>query len=968
MADRMEFSVLGPFVVRRGGELVDVPRGKPRAALAALLLAAGREVSIDALADLLGGQEPPVTARETAENSVNRLRWALGGDSQDRIRAHPGGYSIRMAPDELDVSRFEALAAAADAAARSGAWDVVAADTRAALSLWRGEPLADAGSEALASRELPRLNELWLRVAETRADAELHLGRHADAVPELRRLADAHPLRERLHVLLMLALYGCDRPEEALTAYQHARTILTTELGTEPGPELRELHHQILTGDRSLVAAASVLGEPAAPEPEAQRSASGSVDIPVLVVPRQLPGVAAHFIGRLAELALLDELLEDADGNEPGRIVVSAIGGTAGVGKTALAVRWAHRVADRFPDGQLYVNLRGFDPSGSPAQPTEAVRGFLDALEVPAEQVPPDLASQAALFRSLLASRRMLIVLDNARDEEQVRPLLPASQGCLVLVTSRNQMIGLAAANGARLLTLDVLDPIESCRLLATRLGGGRVEAEPEALVEIARLCAYLPLALAVTAARAADRPGFSLASLAAELRGSHGRLNALDTGDPAVSVRKVFSWSYRGLSHPAQRMFRLLGLHPGPDISEAASASLVGVALDEARHNLAELTRAHLLAEPVPGRYAFHDLLRVYAAEQAHILDEERDRRAATGRILDHYLHTACASNRLIKPLREVLFTLSPLRPGISPEYLPDRQHAVAWFTAEHRVLLAAVAFAAGNGSDDCTWQLPWAMSTFLDQQGHWHDLVAVTELAVAAAERLGDIVAQSVLRRLLGLALARSGNYDQARGCYLDALGLSERLGDRVAASRIYSALCYIAARQGKHVDALDHAEQALDLCRELGHRPTLAEALNNVGSCHAQLGDYEQARVFCRQALILEQELGDRYLEAHAWDSLGYVERQSGNLGDAIDCYRRAVELARELGDRLDEAEVVTDLGDVLHAAGSLHEARDAWQQALDILDSLQHPDADDVRRRLGLLSGADGEYPRPDSGGH
>jgi DNA-binding SARP family transcriptional activator/Tfp pilus assembly protein PilF len=961
MADRIEFSLLGPFVVRRGGELVEVPRDKPRAALAALLLAAGREVSIDALVDLLWGQQPPVSAREAAENCVNRLRRALGEDSQDRIRAHPGGYSIRIAPDELDVSRFEALAAAAGAAARGGAWDVVAADTRAALSLWRGDPLADAGSAALANRELPRLNELWLRVAETRADAELHLGRHADAVPELRRLVDAHPLRERLHVLLMLALYGCNRLEEALTAYQHAREILTTELGAAPGPELRELHHQILTGGQSLVAIASLPGEVVALDSESQRSGPGSMDVPVLVVPRQLPGVAAQFTGRVAELALLDELLEDADRDAPGRVVVSAIGGTAGVGKTALAVRWAHRVADRFPDGQLYVNLRGFDPSGSPAEPTEAIRGFLDALEVPAEQVPSDLASQAALFRSLLASRRILIVLDNARDEEQVRPLLPASQGCLVLVTSRNQMIGLAAANGARLFTLDVLDPIESCRMLATRLGGGRVGAEPEALVEIASLCAHLPLALAVTAARAAARPGFSLASLAAELRASHGRLNALDTGDPAASVRKVFSWSYRGLSEPAQRMFRLLGLHPGPDISAAASASLAGVDLDDAQRGLAELTRAHLLAEPAPGRYDFHDLLRVYAAEQAHLHDQERDRRAATVRVLDHYLHTACASDRLIKPLREVLFTLSPLRPGISPEYLPDRQQALAWFAAERPVLLAAVAFAAANGADDRTWQLPWAMSTFLDQQGHWHDLVAVTELAVAASERLGDTVAQSVSRQFLGLALARSGNYDQARGCYIDALVLSERLGDRVAAARIYSALCYIDARQGKYVDALDHAEQALDLCREVGHRPTLAEALNNVGACHAQLGDYEQARAFSRQALILEQELGDRYLEAHAWDSLGYVERQSGNLADAIDCYQRAVGLARELGDRLDEAEVVTDLGDVLHAAGSLHEARGAWQQALDILDSLRHPDADSVRRRLGLLSGAGGGIP-------
>jgi DNA-binding SARP family transcriptional activator len=633
----MEFGLLGALIVHCEGEPIEVPRGKQRTLLAALLLAASPVVAVDDLAGLLWDQEPPASARVTLQNYVKRLRQTLGEHGRDRVRTHPGGYSISVDDGELDVSRFWKLAGSARAAARDGSWDEAEQQASAALSLWRGEPLTDVASEALAAREVPRLAELRLQALEARLDAELHLGCHAEAVPALQRLVREHPLREHPHAMLMLALYRCERQAEALDAYQVARRTLVRELGVEPGAELRELHRRILAADPAL-AIPGVM--PARSAPPGADAAAGLER----VVPRQLPGIAANFTGRAAELAALDGMLREAGDEEPGTVVISAIGGTAGVGKTALAVRWAHRVAGQFPDGQLYVNLRGFDPSGSPVDAAEVIRRFLGVLGVAPERIPPDLAAQACLYRSLLAGRKLLIVLDNARDEQQVRPLLPADPGCLVLATSRNALTGLAAAEGARLLPVHVLAPAEARQMLTARLGCQRAEADPVAVAEIARLCAYLPLALSVAAARAAARPGLPLAALATELRADCSRLDALDSGDPTVSVRDVFSWSYQGLSDPARRMFRLLGVHPGPDISAAAAASLVGANQAETDRCLAELTRAHLLAEHRPSRYTFHDLLRVYAAEQAAATGAGEARRWGGRRGPDLHPYTADA------------------------------------------------------------------------------------------------------------------------------------------------------------------------------------------------------------------------------------------------------------------------------------------------------------------------------------
>jgi tetratricopeptide (TPR) repeat protein/transcriptional regulator with XRE-family HTH domain len=667
------------------------------------------------------------------------------------------------------------------------------------------------------------------------------------------------------------------------------------------------------------------------------------------VVPQQLPAAVAGFTGRAAELQALTQMLDKAGARTPGTVVISAIGGTAGVGKTALALQWAHRAATQFSDGQLYVNLRGFDPAGVPATPAEAIRGFLGALGVPPERIPSAPEAQTGMYRSLLADKRMLIVLDNARDERQVRPLLPASPGCLVLVTSRNQLGGLAAADAARLISLDVLSHAEAVQMLTARLGATRAAAEPGAVDQIANLCACLPLALAVAGARAAARPRFSLASLATELADSADRLDVLEAGDPGSSVRAVFSWSTGQLDAEAARMFRLLGIHPGPDISVSAAASLAALAEADTRLPLRELCRAHLIVEHVPGRFAFHDLLRAYATEQARDNETRAERDAAIGRVLDHYLHTACTASLVLEPAHQPV-VLAPPRPGTAAERPADDQQAIAWFEAEHHVLRAAATLAAGSGFDGHAWQLSWAMTPFLHARGHYQETVATQRTALAAATRLGDTGGQALSSRLLAVTYTELGEHEQARTQLAHSLDLYRSLGNRLGEAKVHGDLGVLADHQGRYADALGHNEQALRLYQALGRKPGEANMLNNVGWCHALLGDYPQARAFCRQALAMSTQLGYRSTEAHTWDSLGYTEHHLGNLGKATACYQRALRVARESGQRRLEAAALAHLADTRHAAGELARAREAWQQALAILDDLQHPDADQVRAKL------------------
>jgi DNA-binding SARP family transcriptional activator len=949
----VDFGLLGPLLVRAGERSIPISAGKQRVLLATLLLAVGQVVAIDRLAEALWQGSPPETARVTLQNYIMRLRHTLGPTGYERIVNRPSGYLIEVHRGELDVAQFAELQDAGLASARAGAWENASGQLAAALRLWRGQPLADVQSPLLAA-EVPRLEEMRLAALESRIDADLHLGRHRQVTAELAALAAAEPLRERVHEQLMLALYRSGQQAAALAAYRQARRWLVDERGAEPGPVLRELNQRILQSDPALLIATpgSAAGASSAgrnghgqqarssPRPASAAHAAGDARPCPAMLPTAVPG----FAGREAELCALSAA-------PPASVVI--VGGTAGVGKTTLAVHWAHRHAAGFPGGQLYVNLRGFGPA-DPLRPAEALRILLDALAVPAAQIPATLDGRQSLYRSRLAGTKTLIVLDNAGGPDQVRPLLPGSPGCLVIVTSRNQLAGLIAADGAQAIVLDVLTSDEAHHVLARRLGPDRVAAEPAAAGELVRLCARLPLALAVTAARAAARPDFPLTTLAAELRDARGRLDALTTGEDATDVRAVFSWSYHQLSSPAARMFQLLGLHPGPDTTAPAAASLAGLDPGHARRLLRELTHAHLLTEHAPGRYTFHDLLRAYAAEQA-ATGPERTRHEAVGRMLDHYLHTAHTAARLMQPHRRAP-ALDPVSPGVTPEPLTNHQQALAWFEAEHRVLAAALALAADAGFNVHAWQLPCALASFLDWRGHWHEWAAAERAALAAAIRLGDKTAEAMARRGTAAACLKIGDHDEARIHLAECLGLYRQLGDRAGQAGVQQDLCWQAQQQGRYADGLGHAEQALDLFRELAHRAGQASALNSIGWCHAQLGNPLQARTFCRQALSLYRELGNRYCEAHIWDSLGYAELRLGHLGDAAECYQHALALVREAGDRFAEAETLTHLADVRQAAGHQEEARDAWRQSLAILDDLHHPDAEEVRAKLAAGDGA------------
>jgi DNA-binding SARP family transcriptional activator len=935
----MWLGVLGPMLITDAESAIAVPAAKQRAVLAVLLVNANRVVPADELSDMVWDGAPPAAARVTVRGLVRRLRLLLGPAVGSRIATRPHGYAAEFQADELDVLRFAELCRDGETALRADSWSRCSEVLGEALRLWRDMPFCDVPCQRLQREEVPRLEQARLQAAEWQAEAELRLGHHDRLVPQLQNLAAEQPLRERFHAQLMIALARCGRQAEALAAYRQARRALIDELGVEPGPELQDLHQRILEQDSDLIGSA--------PAP----AASNADIVPAAALqPRQLPTAIRHFTGRARELETLSALLEETAPDGPA-VVIAAISGMAGVGKTALAVHFAHQAVTSFRDGQLYANLRGIGP-GTPATPSEVIRGFLAALGVAPGRVPARLDELTALYRSVTAGRRLLIVLDNALDEKQVRPLLPGSPGSLVIVTSRSQLTGLAAAEGGRLLSLDVLSGVDAHALLAGRLGSDRADADPDAAAEIAALCGRLPLALGVTAARAASTPGFSLASLAAEFR-DRSRLAALDVGDPAVSVRTVFSWSYAQLPPATARMFRLLGLHPGPDVSVPAAASLAGVPVSQAWPGLAELARVHLVTEPFPGRYGFHDLLRAYAAEQAHAEESDEARRAATGRILDHYLRTADAASRLLKVGDSV--TLPPPAPGVTPEAMADTDQALAWFDAEYHVLLAAVTLAADNGFDACAWQLPRAMARFLDRRGHWHEWAAVQRIAQAAALRLGDSTGQIASVRLLACACIMLGDYADAEALLAECLQLSQSTGDLEGELYVYLCLAWLAGDHLEHyAEALAYCEHALALSRRIGDHASEAIHLNGVGWFHAKLGNYPQALIFCQQALDMHHQGSNRTDEGAAWDSLGYIHHHLGHFAEAADCYSHSVGIFRDIGDRFNAADSLTRLGDAYHAAGDQAAARGTWEQALSLLSDLRHPDAAQVQARLDARS--------------
>jgi DNA-binding SARP family transcriptional activator/tetratricopeptide (TPR) repeat protein len=956
-ANGVWFGLLGPLLVRSDDGELRLTAAKQRVLLASLLCRPGLVISADELVEYVWDGAPPAGGHFTLHSYVKRLRQRLGPIVGARIETCQPGYLIRIETEELDTARFNTLVRAGEEAMRVSSWGQATTVLTEALHLWRSTPLADVPSEKLGRGVRPNWEQMRLEAIELRNDADLHLGRHTALVPELYTLIEQHPLQERFYAQLMLALYRGDRQADALAVYQSARRLLVEQLGVEPNSGLQELHKRILTADSELRDYPAAAGRPAvgaasmltATTAAHAAALDGQCPEPIrpAAEPRQLPTAVQPFVGRVAELTALTKLADhtaDATGTE-----LILVTGTAGVGKTALAVHWAHEVADRFPDGQLYVNLRGFGPAMAAVTPTHAIRRFLGALGVPADRMPLTLEGCEDLYRSLLADKRMLVVLDNARDVTQVRPLLPGGRRCMVIVTSRGQLTGLVAAEGALPLSLDVLSQAQAGELLIRRLTADRTAAEPGVITEVIEQCARLPLALAAAAARIAVYPGLSLASLATELRHTGGLLHALDTGDEESSIRTVFSWSYEILSGRASRMFRLLGLHGGPDIAAAAAASLGGLSLTQTHQLLAELVHANLLSSRSPGRFAFHNLLRVYAAERAETEEDKTSRGAAIGRVLQHYAHTAYAADRLLSAAKEPLVLARP-QSGVAPEGIADYRQALAWFQDEYQVLVVAVEFAAKTGFDAYAWQIAWCLTTIFDLEGRWQDGAAVQRTALTCAERVSDKVGLARAHSGLSASLIQLGALGDADVHLQHALRLCAELGDKLGEAQANLGLSQVAGRQGQNRRALRHAEQALVLHQTAGHLAGQGRARSAIGWCRARLGNHEQALADWVQAMARYRESHDGLGEATAWDSLGHAHSKLGEYAKAIACCQRAIDLAGELGARHQRAQALTHLGDIRRDTGDAVGARNAWQQAIDILDELRRPDAGQAVARL------------------
>ncbi|MFE2105916.1 BTAD domain-containing putative transcriptional regulator [Kitasatospora sp. NPDC059463] len=930
------FRILGPLEVLAGGRPVPLGHAREQCVLAALVLDAGRPVPVGRLIRDVWGEDAGDQARNTLYTYVSRLRRVLG--PLDVLLARgPGGYVLRVEEDAVDAHRFRRLVARAKSADDATALTLL----DEGLALWRGEPLAGLNAPGLdAVREHLAAERREAELAHT--DLMLRAGRHSECLAALSARAAALPLDERLAGQLLLALYRSGRPSEALERYRRTHRLLAEELGTEPGPALRTLHRQILDNDPAL-------SLPAPPPATGGATAAGGAG--PLPVPRQLPSAPIQFTGREREIAALDRALAEGpagpEGAVTGRTVV--LSGIGGIGKTWLALHWAHRHRRRFPDGQLYVDLRGFAPHRDPLPPALAMGSFLDALGVPHDTQPAEPQTRLGLYRSLAAGKRLLIVLDNARDAEQVRPLLPGSGLCTVIVTSRSRLPELIAADGARLLAPAALTDDEARGLLAHRLGGHRIAREAGAVASIVTACAGLPLALAVVAARALANPAFSLAMLAGELRDAAGGLDAFAEGGTALSPRSVFSWSRRALSDDADLLFRLLGVHPGPQISRPAAASLTGFCRHRTGAALGELVRAQLITEHLPGRYGLHDLVRAYAAELADDPANRASRHDALLRTVSHYTHTAHGAAALVERHRTDI-ALPPVHPGAHPEPLADSAAALEWLGTERPVLHALVALTTAAGLDGHTWPLAWTLSHVHARDGYLDAWLFAQTTGLQAAERLGDRLGQALSHRALTRVHTRLGHHAEAERHGTEALALFTALGDTTGRARMHLALGWMLDQQGRHPEALDHGTVALELYRSADDVAGQARALNAGAWSRTMLGDRDQALRQCEEALGLLRNTADRPGEAATWDTLAHAHHRFAAYDEAVHCYRQAIGLYRTLGDRSWEARTLVGLADTHEAAGDRPAARAALRQALAVYEDIGHPGAERLHARL------------------
>ncbi len=946
MTAEMEFCVLGPLLVRRDGIALPTMPGKLRVLLAALLLSANRLVPLDELSAAMWGDDPPASARVTLRNYVKELRQALGTSGRARICTSPGGYLIRAAAGELDSSRFEALCGRARQAAEGGHWAEAVALLESATALWRGEPLADVRSERLALREAGRLAELRLQAIEARIDAELQLGRHADAIADLRQLVALHPLRERLHALLMLASYRDGQQAAALAGYQRAREVLVAELGVEPGPELRRLQQQILTADPTL--AMPVSGPrrvPGDPRPVAAR--------PLM----QLPADLSDFTGRAEQTSLLAASLRAGPdgGRAAGAVVISVLTGPGGIGKTSLAVHVAHMVAAQFPDGQIFLNLRG--SSREPVTVAEALARLLRDLGGDPSAGPADEGELAARFRSLTAGRRLMLVLDDARDAANVRPLLPGAEGCAVLVTSRRSLADLESAGQV---DLGILADQDADALFSRIAGPARTEAEPEATRRVLAACGGLPLAIRIAAARLAARPGWSITALADRLADAQRRLDVLQTGD--LAVRTSFLASYVSLRPLAPRLgvapdraFRLLGLAEGPDISPPAAAALFGVPVDQAEQAMETLVDGHLLQAPSTARYRFHDLLRVYAAERVIAEEPAPARDDAVRRMLQWYLHTAARACRVVNPHRPHV-TVARDEPAVVPLAFDSYSDALSWLDAEHINLLCAVDQAARRGEHEIAWQLPHILWDLFNLRGHIGDWLGAHRSGLASARLLGDVEAEK--RMLGGLA----GNYvylgqpTAALDCIGQILAIARGLGDTGGTAVALVNLGASLTQLGRADEAMAHLQEALGLFREIGELNGEAHALCAIAAVNGLRGAVPDAVSGYRAGLTILKEINNLASAAESLVELCHLRLKLGQPDPVVHEAAEAVELSRLAGSRRVEAEALMVLGQAHRDRDQPGRAHQCWRDALAICTQIGHPQAASLRADLHALEAA------------
>ncbi|HWD00854.1 MAG TPA: BTAD domain-containing putative transcriptional regulator [Amycolatopsis sp.] len=901
----IRIGLLGPLEVRVDGELVVVPGNRPAAMLALLALSHGRPVSVDTLVERVWGGRLG-DSRNAVAVAVTRLRKVLGADA---VVAEAGGYRLAAPPGSVDADRFAELIETTDGSAATRL-----ARVEEALALWRGEPLTALDVELPAV--VGALHELRSRAWELAAELRLELGRHEQVAAELPALVAAHPLRERFTVLLMTAWYRCGRQAEALRAFDRLRRTLADELGVDPGPATRRLHQQILDADPALDAG---FAHPS---------------------PAQLPPSPPGLVGREAELLALHEAAE-----RPSSIGI--VTGPAGVGKTALALAWAHAVRDEFPDGQLYLDLNGFGPA-EPMSTHDAVTALLRSLRVPEPDPGAALETRSALLRTALAGRRLLLLLDNARDSAQVLPLLPGD-GCVTVVTSRGRLPGLTTRHATRLLALAPLAVPDALRLLARAAGQDRVAAEPDAARDVIELGDRLPLAIAVAAERIARSPGVPISEFAAELAGQD-RLDALDAGsDLTASMRAVLGWSYAASTPEARTFLRRLGALPTTEFDLAAAAAAAGYGLGPARRAAEELSGLHLARRVAGNRLALHDLVRAYAAEQ--LTTERADARA---RLIEWYRYTIAAACAVLDP-RARPVPLPPPGVDAAPLAFAGRAEALSWCDTERRTVFAIAEDAARAGLHESVDSLAELYWVYLDMRGRPHEVRAICELAAASARAAGDEAAEARHLNRLGIAHLLLGEFDAAEKCGQAALVLDRARADHAAEAETLTNLARIAITSGRAAEAIPLCEAALSLlpAPERGWRawnnlatalqradrlPEAAEAIDralHAATLHSNTADHQQA-------------LDAAGMAAYSRDTRGHIHLQSHRPADALADFRHAHHIAVELGEWRLEAEALIGAGHALHTQGRRQAAHRTWAKALEVFEDAEaHIPAGELR---------------------